>query len=179
MILCLSSLDGLFFSCCQKVSQSVEQSAFKLTFLCLVLSTVQRFTICKTVDSSSCSNFVNKSLTSREYGKVNGAVGPSGCKKLNPDYISFLIFFVDASQPPIDIWKQQNRFDRCYTIARTQKLHAFIPQTKNKIKTFLYSLVLVTDWDNGLVLLSEMNCGNFVASKYDDHWWLACVNKKI
>jgi len=56
---------------------------------------------------------------------------------------------------------------------------------KTKYFTKVYSnsnnseVELVTDMDTDPIPFVKITCGNFVACKYDGHWWMGCVIDKI
>ena len=75
--------------------------------------------------------------------------------------------------------KLTERFEKCCTIVGTQKLHTFIPLSKNKIITKVYSdsneskIELVTAVDSDPIPFDDIK--GYIACEYNGHWWLSCV----
>ena len=72
----------------------------------------------------------------------------------------------------------KERFLKSRTIPGTRKLHSFIPLTRNKVSTKVYSLSTTSKEERVTFLESELPieeiCG-FVTLLYEKHWWVGCV----
>lgn len=74
--------------------------------------------------------------------------------------------------------KIKERLQKSRTIVGTQKLHSFIPLTKSKICTKVYSASPFSKVELVTKLEDELSIGDikgFVTAIYDNKWWIACV----
>ena len=72
----------------------------------------------------------------------------------------------------------EERFCSSRTIPGTRKLHSFVPLTKDKILTRVFSAADVSKEAKISSVDSDVqieNISGFVTCKYDSEWWLACV----
>ena len=74
----------------------------------------------------------------------------------------------------------QERFQKSKTIPGTQKLHCFVPLTKNTLCTKLYSNSSVQKEEKVALVetdgLSLEEINGFVAVVYDEMWWIGCIH---
>ncbi len=72
----------------------------------------------------------------------------------------------------------EERFQKSRTIPGTRKLHSFIPLTRSKVSTKVYSTSDTAKEERVTVLGSDLEIEKikgFITCVYDDQWWVACT----
>ena len=70
------------------------------------------------------------------------------------------------------------RFQRSRTIPGTRKLHSFVPISKDRVRTRVFSSSSISKEERVASCESELpveQISGFVTSSYNGHWWVACV----
>ena len=72
----------------------------------------------------------------------------------------------------------EERFQRSRTIPGTRKLHSFVPISKDRVRTRVFSSSSISKEKRVASCESELpveQISGFVTSSYNGHWWVACV----